>query len=147
MILTFKPKSFFFWLQWIFLAARGLSFTVACRLLIVVASLFVEHGLQAQGIQQLRRSGSAVVVHGIWSLDSAAGLHGLSYLTACGIFPDQGSNPGPLHWQANLIHCTTREVLNPKSLVKAWETAVSSPSGSMREPGNRRLGVLTKGTQ
>ena len=27
---------------------------------------------------------------------------------ACGIFPDQGSNPCPLHRQI-LIHCTTRE--------------------------------------
>ena len=27
--------------------------------------------------------------------------HGLSYSTACGIFPDQGSNPRPLHWQAD----------------------------------------------
>ena len=27
--------------------------------------------------------------------------HGLSCSTACGIFPDQGSNPCPLHWQAD----------------------------------------------
>ena len=27
--------------------------------------------------------------------------HGLSCSTACGIFPDQGSNPRPLHWQAD----------------------------------------------
>ena len=26
--------------------------------------------------------------------------HGLSFPTAYGIFPDQGSNPYPLHWQA-----------------------------------------------
>ena len=25
--------------------------------------------------------------------------HGLSCSVACGIFPDQGSNPCPLHWQ------------------------------------------------
>ena len=25
--------------------------------------------------------------------------HGLGCSTACGIFPDQGSNPCPLHWQ------------------------------------------------
>ena len=34
---------------------------------------------------------------------------------ACGIFPDQGSNPWPLHWQAILNHCATREV--PKHLL------------------------------
>ena len=27
----------------------------------------------------------------------------LSCSTACGIFPDQGSNPGPLHWQADSL--------------------------------------------
>ena len=27
--------------------------------------------------------------------------HGLSCSVACGIFPDQGSNPCPLHWQAD----------------------------------------------
>ena len=27
--------------------------------------------------------------------------HGLSYSAACGIFPDQDSNPCPLHWQAD----------------------------------------------
>ena len=36
-----------------------------------------------------RRAGSAVVAHGP------------SCSAACGIFPDQGSNPCPLHWQAD----------------------------------------------
>ena len=36
-----------------------------------------------------RRTGSVVVAHGP------------SCSAACGIFPDQGSNPCPLHWQAN----------------------------------------------
>ena len=27
--------------------------------------------------------------------------HGLSCSVACGIFPDQGSNPCPLHWPAD----------------------------------------------
>ena len=36
-----------------------------------------------------RRAGSVVVAHG------------LSRSAACGIFPDQGSNPCPLHWQAD----------------------------------------------
>ena len=27
--------------------------------------------------------------------------HGPSHSAACGIFPDQGSNPRPLHWQAD----------------------------------------------
>ena len=28
-------------------------------------------------------------------------VHGLSCPAACGNFPDQGSNPCPLHWQAD----------------------------------------------
>ena len=36
-----------------------------------------------------RRAGSVVVAHGP------------SHSAACGIFPDQGSNPCPLHWQAD----------------------------------------------
>ena len=36
-----------------------------------------------------RRAGSVVVAHGP------------SCCAACGIFPDQGSNPYPLHWQAD----------------------------------------------
>ena len=36
-----------------------------------------------------RRAGSVIVAHG------------LSCSAACGIFPDQGSNPCPLHWQAD----------------------------------------------
>ena len=36
-----------------------------------------------------RRAGSVVVAHGP------------SCSTACGILPDQGSNPCPLHWQAD----------------------------------------------
>ena len=38
-----------------------------------------------------RRAGSVVVAHG------------LSCSAACGIFPDQGSNPCPLHWQADSL--------------------------------------------
>ena len=33
--------------------------------------------------------------------DSVVVAHGPSCSAACGIFPDQGSNPCPLHWQAD----------------------------------------------
>ena len=68
---------------------QGLLLVAAHRLLIAVPSL-VEHGLQARRLQQLWCVGSVAVV-----------AHGLSCSTACGIFPDQGSNPCPLHWQAD----------------------------------------------
>ena len=38
-------------------------------------------------------------------------VHRLCCSAAYGTFPDQGSNPGLLHWQQNLNHWTTREVL------------------------------------
>ena len=58
----------------------GLLFIVGCRLLISVASLLMEHGLQG----------------------SVAVAHRLSCPEECGIFPDQGSNPCPLCLQAEL---------------------------------------------
>ena len=73
---------------------RGLLFVAVRRLLIVVASLVAEHGLQARGLQQLWLSGSRVQAQQLWRT-------GLSCSAACGIFPDQGSNPCPLHWQAD----------------------------------------------
>ena len=59
-----------------------LSLVVAHRLLTVVGSLVTEHGVWGAGA-------SAVVVRGF------------SCPAADGILPDQGSNPDPLHWQAD----------------------------------------------
>ena len=36
-------------------------------------------------------------------MGSVVVAHGLSCSTTCGIFPDQGSNPCPLHWQADFF--------------------------------------------
>ena len=35
------------------------------------------------------------------SMSSAVAVHGLKCSAACGIFLDQGSNPYPLHWEAD----------------------------------------------
>ena len=91
------------WLRWVFVAACGLSlvvFSSCCEqgllfvavhgLLIAVASLVAE----SRGVRA-----SVVVACGLWSAGSAAVAHGLSCSVACEIFPDQGSNPCPLHWQ------------------------------------------------
>ncbi|XP_073646511.1 coiled-coil domain-containing protein 17 isoform X3 [Tursiops truncatus] len=40
---------------------------------------------------------------------SAAMAYGPSCSAACGIFPDRGTNPCPLHRQADSNHCATRE--------------------------------------
>ena len=83
---------FIFRLHWVFTAACGLSLTaeswgyppaVEHELLIAAASLVAE--------QTLRHDSSAVAAHG------------LSCPMACGIFPDQGSNLCPLHWQVDSL--------------------------------------------
>ena len=43
---------------------------------------------------------SLVEEHGLWSTGSVAVAHGFSCSEACGIFADQGLNPGLLFWQA-----------------------------------------------
>ena len=92
-----KASSFFFflifiylWLCWVFASVRGLSPVVAsgghsssrCTGLSLSQPLF----LRSTGS---RRAGSVIVAHGP------------SCSAACGIFPDQGLNPCPLHWQAD----------------------------------------------
>ena len=73
----------YFWLHWVFVAEHGLfsSYGEQGLRFIVVASFVAEHGLQA---------------HGLSSCGAQA-----CYSAACGIFPDQGSNPCPLHWQVD----------------------------------------------
>ena len=68
---------------------QGLLLLAVCGLLIVVASLVVEHRLWVSGPHWLCHVGSLVVVHG------------LSCSPAREILPDQGLNPCPLHWQSD----------------------------------------------
>ena len=63
-------------------AARGLFSSGDTGALVLVASLV--------GEQRLWGAQASVVV-----------AHRLCCPTACGIFPDQGSNPCPLRWQAD----------------------------------------------
>ena len=98
--LKILPKFFFFfnlfilfiyfWLSWVFIAARGLPLVAGSgghsSLRCVSFSLRWFLLLWSMGS---RLAGSAVVAHG------------LSCSVACGIFPDQGSNPCPLHWQVD----------------------------------------------
>ena len=82
------------------------------------AGATLHHGAQAshcRGLSLLRstssrRTGSAVVAHGP------------SCSTACGIFPDQGSNPCPLHWQAD-----SQPLRHQGSPVAALLTSNASP--------------------
>ena len=65
----------------------------------MVASVVAEHGpwgMWASVVVAcgLRSCGS----RGLGAWTSVAVVHGLSCSAACGIFPDQGSNPCPLRW-------------------------------------------------
>ena len=92
-ILFFFFKFYLFiylWLCWVFVSVRGLSLVAASgghsSSRCAGPSLSRPLLLRSTGS---RRAGSVVVAHG------------LSCSAACGIFPDQGSNLCPLHWQAD----------------------------------------------
>ena len=80
----------YLWLRWVFVSALGLSLVAASggpsSLRCAGLSLSQPHLLQSTGS---RRAGSVTVAHG------------RSCSAACEIFPDQGSNPCPLQWQAD----------------------------------------------
>ena len=92
-ISSFFKKNYlfiYFWLCWIFVSVQGLS---------LVAVSGGHSSLQCTGRSlswplPLRSTGSR-------RADSVVVAHGPSCSVACGIFPDQGSNPCPLHWQAD----------------------------------------------
>ena len=75
---------------------QRLPFVASCTLLVAVASLAAEHSLQSVessvvAAPRALRTGSVVVGHG------------LTRSLACEIFPDQGSNLCPLHWQVDSL--------------------------------------------
>ena len=80
----------YFWLCWVFVSVRGLSLVVASggHSLSRCAGLSLSRPLLLRNTGY-SRAGSVVVAHGP------------SCSAACGIFPDQGSNLCPLHWQAD----------------------------------------------
>ena len=81
---------FYLWLCWVFVSVRGLSLVVASggHSSSRCAGLSLSRPLLLRSTGS-RRAGSVIVAHGP------------SCSAACGIFPDQGWNPCPLHWQAD----------------------------------------------
>ena len=80
----------YFCLCWVFVSVRELSLVAASgdHSSSRCAGLSLSRPLLLRSTGS-RREGSVVVAHGP------------SCSVACGIFPDQGSNPCPLHWQAD----------------------------------------------
>ena len=79
-----------FWLHWVFVAA--------CRLSLVAASGGYSSlrctGFSLRWLLLLQSMGSKRV-------GSVVVAHSVSCSAACGIFPDEGSNPCLLHWQVD----------------------------------------------
>ena len=88
--LNFIYLFIYVWLCWIFVSVRGLSPVAASG----GHSSSLCEGLSPSRPLLLRSTGSR-------RAGSAVVAHGLSCSAACGILPDQGSNPCPLHWQAD----------------------------------------------
>ena len=88
--LRFYLFIYLFRLCWVFVSVRGLSLVAASggHSSSRCAGLSLSRPLLLRGTGS-RRAGSVIVAHGP------------SCSAACGIFPDQGSNPCPLHWQAD----------------------------------------------
>ena len=80
----------YFWLCWVFVSVRGPSLVVASG----GHSSSRCVGLSPSRPLLLRSTGSRYA-------GSVAVAHGPSCSAACGIYPDQGLNPCPLHQQAD----------------------------------------------
>ena len=79
----------YFWLCWVFVAVRRLFSSCGKQTLRRGARASHCSGFSCCGTRALGMQASVVVAH---RPSSSA---------ACGIFPDQGSNPRSLHWQAD----------------------------------------------
>ena len=108
---------FNFWLCWVLVSVRGLSLVVASgghsSSWCVGLSPSRPLPLQSTGSRRAgsRRTGSATV------------SHGPSRSAACGILPDQGSNPCPLYWQADsqpLHHQGSPNILIKRQKLLEW---------------------------
>ena len=112
----------YIWLRWVFVAARGLLSCCGERgpLLAGRAGLSPwwplpsqstgsrragpsSHGLRAleRRLNSCGTQASVVVACGLQSTGSVVVAHGLSRSAACGIFPDQDSNPCPMNLQVD----------------------------------------------
>ena len=116
----------YFWLCWVFVSVWGLSLVAAsgghsssrCMGLSLSWPLLLRS-------TDSRRAGSVVVAHGP------------SCSAACGIFPDQGSNLCPLHWQADSQ--PLRHHGSPPFLIRGWKVLVNEafhPTSFITTAGN-----------
>ena len=99
----------YFWLCWVFVSVRGLSLVAASG----GPSSSRCAGLSLSRPLLLRSTGSR-------RASSVVVAHGPSCSAACGIFPDQGSNPCPLHWQVDSQPLRYQGSPNVHFLMQSW---------------------------
>ena len=83
-------KSIYFWLLWVFVGAHRYSLIVQSGGYCQLAVLKLVNAAAPPAAERRLQSTGLVV-----------GAHGLCCPEACVVFPDQGSNPHPLHGQAD----------------------------------------------
>ena len=83
--------------SWAFILGRYLI-TASISVLL----LWQSTGSRALGLPQLH-VGSLLAAPRLWGTGSIVVAHGLCCPSACGIFPDQGSNSCLLHWQTDSL--------------------------------------------
>ena len=109
---------------------RGLLFVAVRRLLIAVASLIVEHGLQVRGLQQLWLTGSRAQAQQLWHTSLVALRH-------VGPSRTRARTRVPCIGRRILNHCATGEALflrfddcfSPTQVLKGGQEAPTKPKG------------------
>ena len=133
-----------FWLCWAFVSAQGLPLVVASG----GHSPSRRAGLSPSRPLLLRSTGSR-------RAGSVVVAHGPSRSAACGILPDQGSNPRPPHWQADSQPLRHQGSPNPCFLISCFcsgesanqtmytkESSKGPAGGLIRSPCSGRSSVL-----
>ena len=111
LLLLFFKFIYFFWLCWVFVSVRGLSLVAASG----GHSSSRCAGLSLSRPLPLRSTGSR-------GAGSVVVAHGPSRSAARGILPDQGSNPCPLHLQADSQ--PLRHQGSPRSCFNWWKYTI-----------------------
>ena len=126
----------YFWLCWVFVSVRGLSLVAASggHSSSQCAGLSLSRPLLLRSTGS-RRAGSAVVAHGP------------SSSAARGIFPDQGSNPCLLHWQADSqpLHHQGSQItfLDTETSQCSALVVIAMEEGERRKPVGKCRGAKT----
>ena len=79
------------------------TLVATCELLIVVGFSWCRAWALEHIFQQLQYMGSVVAASRLWNTGSTVVVQGFSCSKACGVFPDQGSNSCPSHWQVDSL--------------------------------------------